>query len=409
MAGQSGLNQQHTQFLNSVLSQRGPSALPYVEDTKWHIRQHLVALIDAYPSLEPKTATFTHNDGRTVNLLQLDGTIPMPFQGVTYNIPVIIWLVETYPRFPPCVYVNPTRDMVIKRPHAYVNPSGLVSIPYLQNWLYPSSNLVDLAKNLSEYFARDPPLFSQRRPNPNPTPNPNPNPNPHLSPSLSNSSYPSGSYARPVIPPTRTYPPSPYGSSGSFSRAQTDDPTEVYKRNAINKLVEMVHGDMAGLRKTREAEMDGLFNAQVALRQRSEQLGKGLKEMLDEKEGLEQQLQMVLMNSDVLEGWLRQNEGKAKGGVDGGVDVDDAFDCVDVLSKQMLECTASDLAIEDVVYSLDKAVQDGAIPFDQYLRTVRLLSREQFFHRATAAKVRAVQMQSQVANMAARLSHYVAS
>lgn len=171
----------------------------------------------------------------------------------------------------------------------------------------------------------------------------------------------------------------------------------------------MVHGDMAGLRKTREAEMDGLVNAQMALRQRSEQLGKGLKEMLDEKEGLEQQLQMVLMNSDVLEGWLRQNEGKAKGGVDGGVDVDDAFECVDVLSKQMLECTASDLAIEDVVYSLDKAVQDGAIPFDQYLRTVRLLSREQFFHRATAAKVRAVQMQSQVANMAARLSHYVAS
>lgn len=162
--------------------------------------------------------------------------------------------------------------------------------------------------------------------------------------------------------------------------------------------------------------MEGLFNAQMALRQRSEQLGKGLKEMLDEKEGLEQQLQMVLMNSDVLDGWLRQNEGKTKGGSDGGVDVDDAFECVDALSKQMLECTASDLAIEDVVYSLDKAVQDGAIPFDQYLRTVRLLSREQFFHRATAAKVRAVQMQSQavqiqsqVANMAARLSHYVAS
>ncbi|XP_061992156.1 protein ELC-like [Rosa rugosa] len=400
--------QQTATFLNSVLSQRGPSALPYAEDIKWHIRQHLLALISSYPSLEPKTATFTHNNGRTVNLLQVDGTVPMTYQGVTYNIPVVIWLIDTYPRYAPCVYVNPTRDMIIKRPHPYVDPSGIVSIPYLQNWVYPSSNLLDLARQLSDYFGRDPPLYSsQRRPNPPPNPNPNPNPSHHLSPSLSNSSYSSsGSYARPVIPPTRTYPPSPYGSGASFSRVQTDDPTDVYKRNAINKLVEIVHGDMAGLRKMREAEMDGLFNAQVALRQRSEQLGKGLKEMLDEKEGLEQQLQMVLMNSDVLEGWLRENEGKTK---DGGVDVDDALQCVDALSKQMLECTASDLAIEDVVYSLDKAVQDGAIPFDQYLRTVRLLSREQFFHRATAAKVRAVQMQSQVANMAARLSHYVAS
>lgn len=172
--------------------------------------------------------------------------------------------------------------------------------------------------------------------------------------------------------------------------------------------MEIVHGDVAGLRKTREAEMEGLFNAQAELRQRSEQLSKGLKEMGDEKEGLEQQLQMVLMNSDVLEGWLRENEGKARGRLN-GVNVDDAFECVDVLSKQMLDCTASDLAIEDVVYSLDKALQDGAIPVDEYLKNVRSLSRKQFYDRATAAKVRAVQMQSQVANMASRLSHYVAS
>lgn len=175
----------------------------------------------------------------------------------------------------------------------------------------------------------------------------------------------------------------------------------------MNKLVEMVHGDIVGLRKSREAEVEGLFGAQAVLRQRDEQLSKGLNEMLDEKEGLEQQLQMVLINSKVVEAWLRENRGKLLTGAD--VDVDDAFECLDLLSKQMLDCTATDLAIEDVVYSLDKAVQEGAMPFDQYLRSVRLLSREQFFHRATSAKVRAVQMQAQVANMAARISHYTSS
>lgn len=177
----------------------------------------------------------------------------------------------------------------------------------------------------------------------------------------------------------------------------------------MNKLVEMVHGDIIKMRKEREAEMEGLFSAQGVLRKREEEVNKGLKEMQDEKEALEQQLQVVLMSTDVLAGWVRENEGKIKnlGKNNDSVDVDEVFHCADVLSKQMLDCTAADLAIEDVVYSLDKALQEGAVPFDQYLRNVRLLSREQFFHRATASKVKEAQMQAQVANMAARISHFV--
>lgn len=380
--------QQIQQFLSSVLSQRGPAALPYAEDTKWLIRQHLVALNSEYPSLEPKTATFTHNDGRSVNLLQADGTVPMPFQGVTYNIPILIWLLESYPRHPPCVYLNPTRDMIIKRPHPNVTPSGLVSLPYLQNWVYPSSNLVDLAHYLSAAFGRDPPLYSQRRPVPSPSPSPTPPP----------SSYGSVMQQQ-QQPPRASYPPSPYGRV-------TDDASEVYKRNAVNKLVEMVHGDMSAMRKLREVEMEGLFNVQGILRRRDDETNKGLKEMLDEMEGLERQLQVVLMNSDILETWLRENQGKTSQELR-AVDVDSAFECVDSLSKQLLDCTAADFAIEDSVYSLDKAVQEGVVPFDQYLRNVRLLSREQFFHKATAGKIRAAQMQGQIAAMAGRAPHFI--
>ena len=225
------------------------------------------------------------------------------------------------------------------------------------------------------------------------------------------------SYGHPQPPPrvaatAAGYPPSPYGrvqlpQPPQPPTSQADDAAEVYKRNAVNKLVEMVHGDIIGMRKAREDEMEGLFSAQAVLRRREEAINKGLKEMLDEKEGLEQQLQVVLMNTDVLDGWVRDNEGKTKNLGKNNVDVDEALHCVDMLSKQMLDCTAADLAIEDVVYSLDKAVQEGAVPFDQYLRNVRLLSREQFFHRAIAAKVRAAQMQAQIASMAARAPHYV--
>uniref|UniRef100_A0A6N2K5B9 UEV domain-containing protein n=1 Tax=Salix viminalis TaxID=40686 RepID=A0A6N2K5B9_SALVM len=390
------------QFLSSVLSQRGPSALPYSEDTKWLIRQHLLSLTTTSPSLEPKTATFTHNDGRTVNLLQADGTVPIAFVSVTYNIPVIIWLMESYPRHPPCVYVNPTRDMIIKRSHPFVNPSGLVSVPYLQNWIYPSSNLVDLAHELSSVFGRDPPLFSQRT-----NPSPNYHPNQSSFESAGHTGGGSGGYPRPSVRTPQHPPPSPYGSGGGVvaGKVEAEDAAEVYKRKVINMLVENVNGDMLRLRKTREAEMENWFSAQAVLRGREEEVNKGLKEMRDKMEGLELHLQVVLMNTDVLEAWVRENKGKLKGGSE-HIDVDNTFECVDVLSKQMLECTAVDMAIEDVVYSLEKAVQEGAMPFDQYLRTVRLLSREQFFNRATAAKVRAAQMQAQVAGMAARAPRY---
>lgn len=151
--------------------------------------------------------------------------------------------------------------------------------------------------------------------------------------------------------------------------------------------------------------MEGMFNAQAVLRQREEELSKGLRSMQEEKEGLEQQLQMILMNTDVLEGWVRENEAKLGGDLS-NVNADDAILPSDSLSKQMLECTASDLAIEDVVYALDKAVQEGSVPFDLYMRNVRLLSREQFFHRATSGKVRMIQMQTQVTNMASRAPPY---
>ncbi|KAF6144379.1 hypothetical protein GIB67_024606 [Kingdonia uniflora] len=203
----------------------------------------------------------------------------------------------------------------------------------------------------------------------------------------------------PVIPP---YGVRPLPSS---QRPTMDDPNEVYKKNAINKLLESLHGDVAVLRKNREAEMEGLFGAQSVLRQKQEQLSRGLKEMQDEKEGLEQQLQMVLMNTDVLEAWLRDNEGKT-GVSKGSFGVDEVFQPCDVMSKQTLECTASDLAIEDAIYSLDKAIQEGSIPADQYLKSIRSLSREQFFQRALCAKVRAAHLQAQVASMAARGSYY---
>ena len=62
--------------------------------------------------------------------------------------------------------------------------------------------------------------------------------------------------------------------------------------------------------------------------------------------------------------------------------------------------------VEDIFYALDRAMQEGSIPVDAYLKHVRSLAREQFFHKALAEKVRAIQAQTQIDIMAARAGRY---
>lgn len=383
-AAASGAQYAH-QFLNTALSQRGPSALPYAEDVKWLIRNHLVALAEAFPSLHPKAALFTHNDGRAAHLLQADGTIPIHHAGASYNLPAVIWLPEPYPRSPPLVFLSPTRDMVIKPNHQLVDRSGLVAnAPYLRSWVFPSSNLVDLVRSLSHLFGLDPPLFTRNAVAAPPPPRvlPTPTPSPSSYSRLGGGSFPAS-------PQLATRPP------------PTEDPAEVFKRNVVAKLVDMAYADAAALRTAREAEVDALFAVQAELRHRGDLVADGVHRMGEEKEALERRLQDVMMATDVIESWVMENRRRGDAQA-----TDDAIQPADVLSRQMVDCTAADLALEDTIYALDKAIQEGSVPFDGYLRSVRALARDQFFQRALSAKVHSAQQQAKVASMAARAPQY---
>lgn len=85
----------------------------------------------------------------------------MPPQGTQYNIPIIIWLPERYPRAPPYFYVTPTPDMQIKANHSFVNTNGLVRSVYFHNWTFPTSNLNEMAHDMAIQFGSEPPLFTK--------------------------------------------------------------------------------------------------------------------------------------------------------------------------------------------------------------------------------------------------------
>lgn len=99
-------------------------------------------------------------DGNAKDLLYLDGTIPVPYRGTTYNIPVRIWLTDQHPYAAPICYVNPTADMTIKV-SKHVDQSGRIYLPYLSDWKANTSDLLGVIQVMICVFGDTPPLYAK--------------------------------------------------------------------------------------------------------------------------------------------------------------------------------------------------------------------------------------------------------
>jgi len=101
-----------------------------------------------------------HNDGNESKLLVLTGTIPIVYKGVTYNIPIDIYIPETHPVVGPKLFVRPTSNMIVQSNHKNVDSEGLVNLPYLNSWS-SNSSLLDLIHILCAAFSNAPPLYTK--------------------------------------------------------------------------------------------------------------------------------------------------------------------------------------------------------------------------------------------------------
>ncbi|KAH8694951.1 UEV domain-containing protein, partial [Talaromyces proteolyticus] len=115
-----------------------------------------------YPSLGPRTDVYTHENGTSSLLLHLVGTLPVPFRGAVYNIPIDIWIPNVYPLEPPIVYVTPAADMVV-RSGQHVTLEGRVYHHYLAHWAeaWDRVSIIDLFNVLRDIFSREPPVKSR--------------------------------------------------------------------------------------------------------------------------------------------------------------------------------------------------------------------------------------------------------
>ena len=241
-----------------------------------------------------------------------------------------ITLHQSYPSFPPLVSLSSSSPSEIDWSNPLVDASTkTVSTPYLKTWKYPDSNLLDLVRNLMKIFKLWPPF---------------------------------------VLPMASPSTPPPL-SRWAFL---------VSKREAIDRLYVSLSQDLAIFRAMTGKEIESLQVIREQLKVRSwviktteEELGREKKRLFEEAEELEGRI-------DEVNAWVEENHLVSLAMAE--VQPEDCFFVIDRKSTVLLDNEAENLAIEDVVDALDKALQEKVIKIEDYVKHVRILFRKQFHH-----------------------------
>ncbi|XP_057691611.1 ubiquitin-conjugating enzyme E2 variant 3 [Corythoichthys intestinalis] len=121
--------------------------------------EELDKIENAFPGMIPSVGTYTFSDGSQKELLKLNGNLPVKYEGRSYNFPIQLWLMDSFPVTPPICLLRPTSDMAV-REGKHVDARGRIYLPILHNWDHPMSSVVELLEEMISKFQEDPPLSS---------------------------------------------------------------------------------------------------------------------------------------------------------------------------------------------------------------------------------------------------------
>ncbi|KAF5301769.1 hypothetical protein FQR65_LT08752 [Abscondita terminalis] len=359
-----------------------------------------------YQGLHAQLETYTFNDGTPMELVNLNGTIPVRYKGNVYNIPICIWIMDTHPNNAPICYVKPTSDMSIKV-SMFVDQNGKIYLPYLHDWVPTSSDLLGLIQVMIVTFGDQPPVFAKpkdempypRTPFMPPPPGgsggsfmPYPTPYP---PAGGFGGYP------PPYPPTNTgfpqYPNYPAPTSyPPYPQTNFDKPPtmqsnlsgtgtikeEHIKESLLTAIEEKLMRRMKEQFQQSQAELDTLRRTHEELKQGKAKLDAILNRLEKDENDLNKNITLLQDKEQELDKAIERLSNQES------IDVDDAVITTAPLYKQLLNAFAEEAALEDAIYYMGEALRRGVIDLDVFLRQVRTLSRKQFMLRALMQKCR---------------------
>lgn len=371
------------------------------------VRADVVQLIHKTPTLKPSIGEIVHNDGTRASLLLLDGTIPMICGGQKYNAPVAIYIVYQYPEMAPLVYCRPTSGMIIKQNHPFVDNSGLVKEPYLISWRASSSTLPNLVDALSRSFGANPPLYAQ----PKQSTVQSSAAVKTYSPSHSHPQGASSQYSGYTYPSSTTNTTSSgsaayaygYGSHGgyinnssqpSYGTSSTstnvmavNPPAKRTKERLIAEVTSKLQEEMTMYYSRVRDEIDKEFACQSELSKRRETATATIQDYTSAKKEMEAQITRFRILKETLLKWEEARSSK------GEVLVEDSVKPYDDMSSQLCGLIAENMAIDDVMYYLERALasqQNKSVDLPIFLREVRNQSGKQFANKLHMRRIQTV-------------------
>ena len=362
----------------------------------------LLASLEGY-NLDPVVSQIYENDGSaSPPILMFNGTIAMPYRGVTYNIPVNIYLPPNYPARPPVAYVRPTSTMMVKKGHPHVaQADGKIYMPYLHQWT-PRFNLNDLIINMSSVFSADPPVVSK----------------PVQPPSY----FAATTYTQPAQtqPPQQQHQPT-YQSQQSAEEirlaqeiSQREEEERKKREEEMQKKKMQAYQDQ--VLNEKKTEINTKISSSLHFHENSAKTeiytclydmarmkraedttlsddhpDSQFKLLRDQKQKLENYNEQLDIQTEQLRDFVEKLKSQKEGSSGMDYKNPESVDSIavpdNIHSRQMLELCAENAAISDLMYFLDKALARGTIPLDVHLKQIRRLAKKQFLVKAHLLKV----------------------
>jgi ESCRT-I complex subunit TSG101 len=313
-------------------------------DLRWLVRNHVLAVLQEFPTLSPSVDTFTSDDGASAVLLNARGTVV-----VSPDLPPVlltVWLPREYPYVPPLVYAFPAAPSAALVPdHPFVDHrTGRVhrTLPYLEAWSVPHSSLAGLVRSLVAALRMCHPLTT------------------------------ASSFG--------------FAAAGATAGARATPADEERRRMhavLLDELAARLGRDAAAFRGVADVDIHAMSSMQAGLRSRGHAMGRAVRDLEEERTRLEHAVTASLAHRGKLLAWLHKTNPAPP---DPGTALAPHATAGRGDAARWLESKAAELAADDAIDALGHALENGDLGFQEYIKRVKILAREQFFHCHAASK-----------------------